>query len=685
MVKLIVSKNVVLLPKDQEDSRRFVLTYLVKFEEVTKTDYMEMRMHGRRKLKTVKERRCLFNEDDLFVRFSRGILELIPDNEYEVEYTNQDSLTVPQPTKEEVMKLPADFDLREDQIIAVLKCLIFKRGVVQLPTGIGKSIIIACIIKLLNMANPNAKILVLAPTLSTVKNINDTLVYNGLDSKVFAHPNKEICSPVTTSLVQSLISQSEKDPDLLKDVSAVFYDECLPYNSQVLLPNFQTVQIGEIYEDDSIDEVLSYNIETDMYEPKKIVRKYRSEFNDRFCKVYYEDKLSGKLKGVTCTRNHKIYTQNRGYVPAEELTSDDIIKIDYEFTRNWKSLLKHTYVPVKRVTLNVGKIAKYKYNIEVEDNHNYFANNVLVSNCHHASCDTWNRLNELLPNVEYSIGFSALSIDKNEIYIKDFKDLSYNTSLIVGSTGKVLMHIDPSYYIEKGIIARPLVFRIQHNEPLPVGFDESKWNELSKVGLMSTVRTNKVANITAIFNKYGRKILIFVSERNYAYRISEFLYRYGITNFGISFGSGEGYTYKGVKDEVIDGEIITTIEYNPEDSMGVVDKFNDSELNILIATSHLDEGVDVKGLDACILAGGGKKDRRIIQRVGRVLRKTKNGKYAYIIDFTDSASKVLSRQSNSRLKVYKEGLGVSDDFIYEIPVEQFESEFIKLEQLSENS
>lgn len=684
MVKLIVVKNSVFLPKAQEDCRRFVLTYLVKYESVSKMDYRAMRQYGTRKLKTVKERRCLFVEDDTFVKFARGILELIPTSEYEVEYNAPDDLITPQLTYEEIKKTPTQFDLRDDQIVAVNKCLLFKRGVIQLPTATGKSVIISSVIKRLSEANPSAKILTLAPTLSTVKNINDTFITNGLDSKVFGHPDKEINSTVTAALVQSLIKQSKKEPKLLEDINAVFYDECLPYNSLVLLPNFQTVQIGDIYTDDSINEVLSYNIDTDTYESKKIIRKYRSEFNDRFCKVYYEDKLSGKLKGITCTRNHKIYTKNRGYVPAEELTPDDIIKIDYEFTRNWKSLLKYTYVPVKRITLNVGKVAKYKYNIEVEDNHNYFANNVLVSNCHHISCDTWNHLNDLLPNAEYSIGFSALSIDKDEIYIRDFKDLSYTSSLIVGSTGRVLMHMEPSYYIEKGIIAKPIVFRIIHNEPLPSNFDESQWSELSKVGLMSTVRTNKIANLTAVFNKYKRKILILVSERQYAFRISEFLYRYDVTNFGISFGSGEGYTYKGVTDEVIEGETITTVEYNPEDSMDVVDKFNEGNLNILIATSHLDEGVDVKGLDACVLAGGGKKDRRIIQRIGRVLRKTKNGKYAYIIDFTDSASKVLSRQSNSRLKVYKEKLGVTDEFIYEIPVENFEKEFIKLEQLSED-
>ena len=101
----------------------------------------------------------------------------------------------------------------------------------------------------------------------------------------------------------------------------------------------------------------------------------------------------------------------------------------------------------------------------------------------------------------------------------------------------------------------------------------------------------------------------------------------------------------------------------------------------MLASIHLDEGVDVKQLDACILACSGKKDRRIIQRVGRVLRKSKTGKYAYIIDFTDYGSKVLNKQSNQRLKLYQENIGISNDYIADVTVDEVEDKFKRLENL----
>lgn len=677
------SKNVVTLSKGQEGYKDFVKNYLTKYEEVTKVDRFNS-TKSKKRFKSVKEVRELFTDCGNYLTFSRGLLEIIPDSEYKLylsEDCNFNQFDSPQYSFDQIRKTLDVFDLRDDQIIAVMKGLACKRGVIQMPTATGKSAIITSIIKRLLERYPEMRVLVLAPTLSTVKNINDSFIDNGLNSKVFGRSNKEVCSEITTSLVQSLVSLDEESSKQLEEIDAVFYDECLPANSMILLPDGTSKSISKIYLDDSVKEVLSYDVETDTYEVKKILRKFKTPFDDRFCKVYYIDKDTGQLEGVTCTRNHKIYTKNRGYVKAEDLTEEDVIKIDYPFARNWRSLSGFTYTKVKRVSFNIGKKAEYKYNLEVEDNHNYFANRVLVSNCHHLSCDTWNKLNSLLPNVEYSLGFSALSIDKSEIYQTNIRNISYNSSLIIGCSGKVLMHMDPSYYIKKGIIALPVVMRVDNKVELPENFDESAWSKLNKLGLMSSSRTDKIAKISSIFTRYDRKVLILVSERDYAFRLSKFLVQYGVTDFGISFGAGTGYTFKGLGPPTVDEDF--NIDYNNEDSLKVVDKLSSGEVKVLIATSHLDEGVDISSLDVCILASGGKKDRRIVQRVGRVLRKTKTGKYAYVIDFNDRGSRVLSRQSSQRLSQYKKDIGVPESNIFDgIKVDFVETKFKELEGLS---
>ena len=57
----------------------------------------------------------------------------------------------------------------------------------------------------------------------------------------------------------------------------------------------------------------------------------------------------------------------------------DALKIDEEEIKTFVS--NHDCV-VKKVKKFGNKSIKHVYNLEVEDNHNYFANNVLVSNCH---------------------------------------------------------------------------------------------------------------------------------------------------------------------------------------------------------------------------------------------------------------------------------------------------------------
>lgn len=677
MVRLVVSHNIVMIDKNDNSNsyQSFVTRFLIKYEEIRKRDPMSCGKKKKPKFITIKESRNLYVDDGSTIYFSRGLLDLIPSSEYEIVSEPPLNLNLPEINKEEIRTSLKTFDLRDDQVVAVVKCLSNRRGVVQLPTATGKSSIIASTIIQILKKNPDAKILVLAPTLSTVKGINSTFIKNGINSEIFGHPSKEIRSSVTVALVQSLISNSKEHPDFLDEINSVFYDECLPANAEVLLPDGSKKRISRIYDDDDCNEVLSYNIETNSYEINRIVRKYKTPFNQKFWKVYYYDSVRDEEKGVTLTDTHKIYTK-RGYVEARDLTDKDYIKVDFLFVRSLPYLSPTTFMKVTKVVSNVGGVAEYKYNLEIENTHNYFASDVLVSNCHHLKCDTWNQLNLLLRNVDYSLGFSALAIDRSEIYKTDIRNISYNSSLIIGSSGKVILHMDPSYYIEKGIIALPVVIRVETGNFL-CDYDESSWTKLVSMGIMSSPRTSKIAQVASIFKKYSRKSLVLVSTRSHAFTVGRFLAKLGVTDYGISFGAGTGYVYQSY--DISSGEV----NYSDVNSFDVIDMLTEDKLSIVIGTNHIDEGVDISKLDSVILACGGKSDRKIVQRVGRALRKSKTGKYAYIIDFTDSGNKVLSRHSQERLKLYKNTIGIPEELIYDkIQIENFESEFIKLEGLT---
>lgn len=679
-MNLYIKKNIVFFKKeDNPDYPDFIKQYLTKYEDVTTVDLIES-FGSRKKYKTIKELRNLYTETDEYVFFSRGLLTIIPQNSYTIISQDAEEINVTNIDLSEIEHILNTFDLRKDQVLAVRKCLFNKRGIIQMPTATGKSAIITAVIKYLLKIKPDIKCLALSPTLSTADGLNNTFLENNLNSHLFAHPDSTINQGVNVALVQSLISYASKDPDFLESIDAVFYDECLPQGALILLPDYSEKTMLEIYEDNSIDTVLSYNLETNTYEPKKILKKIRTYYNQKFWRVKYYNPIDQQEYSVPITGNHKIYVKDKGYIKVSDLKVDDLIRYDNYFLRDTK-ISEHLFAKVTNIHKGIGKIAKYKYNIEVEDNHNYFANSILVSNCHHLKCETWNQLNILVRNAEYSLGFSALTIDDNEVLCDDITKLSYESAKIIGSTGRVLMHMKPAYYIEHHIIATPVLFRVYNKIELPAN-DSYDYQKAIKFGIKSKQRTELASRIAEIFNKYNYKILILVSEKSHGFELGKELVKQGIYNYGISYGAGKGYIYASSRPVKKQGNIDYSVNYTEKNSIDVINDFNDNKIPIMIGTSHIDEGVDVQNLDAVILVSSGKKDRRIIQRVGRALRKSKTGKYAYIIDFTDSGDNILSKHSMDRLSIYKDIIGVPSTLIFDnLQPDSVETIFKTLEQL----
>ena len=68
----------------------------------------------------------------------------------------------------------------------------------------------------------------------------------------------------------------------------------------------------------------------------------------------------------------------------------------------------------------------------------------------------------------------------------------------------------------------------------------------------------------------------------------------------------------------------------------------------LSALTILDVGVDVPSVGAVIIAGGGKAEVELQQRVGRGLHKKREGRTCFIADFLDTSNKHLMSHSYER-------------------------------------
>lgn len=138
----------------------------------------------------------------------------------------------------------------------------------------------------------------------------------------------------------------------------VFVDECLPHGIPILLSDGSSMNIGDIVDKKAKISVLTYNEKTKKQEPKRVVGWKRNLNNKPMVKISAWINHS-KRNFIVCTLNHKIFTHNRGWVPAGEIKIGDILQIEtsakktnkYKISAKGREVLanemayKNTYLP----------------------------------------------------------------------------------------------------------------------------------------------------------------------------------------------------------------------------------------------------------------------------------------------------------------------------------------------------
>lgn len=144
-------------------------------------------------------------------------------------------------------------------------------------------------------------------------------------------------------------------------------NNCLTYNTQVIV-KFGTLPIGRMVEEKLPTEVLCYNQRKNKVEFKRILR----HFCTKTAKIIDIFTKNGKLE---ITPNHPVFVLGKGYIEAFRVKHGDLLRTN-ENQQVWVTEVKERDVE-----------ECFMYNIEVEDNNNYFANGYLVHNCNESESD----------------------------------------------------------------------------------------------------------------------------------------------------------------------------------------------------------------------------------------------------------------------------------------------------------
>lgn len=84
----------------------------------------------------------------------------------------------------------------------------------------------------------------------------------------------------------------------------------------------------------------------------------------------------------------------------------------------------------------------------------------------------------------------------------------------------------------------------------------------------------------------------------------------------------------------------------------IIEAYKRGEIDVLIASTILDEGFDAPLTEHLILAGGGKAEYRQLQRIGRGMRVSEGKDKLIVFDFLDRG-KYLGKHSKQRAESYR--------------------------------
>lgn len=157
---------------------------------------------------------------------------------------------------------------------------------------------------------------------------------------------------------------------------------CFPHDT-LIKTNKGDIAIGDIVKQKLPLCVASCNSLTNEIEYKRVSNYFNSPQPTQMVKITHE------YGEFTCTKNHKIFTNGK-WKKAISLSSGKEVEILRQ--KKNKSTCVSRVVSVEILeqggngeSTKSSKQNQYVYNLEVEGNNNYFANNVLVHNCKSAS------------------------------------------------------------------------------------------------------------------------------------------------------------------------------------------------------------------------------------------------------------------------------------------------------------
>lgn len=263
---------------------------------------------------------------------------------------------------------------------------------------------------------------------------------------------------------------------------------------------------------------------------------------------------------------------------------------------------------------------------------------VILEEAHESSGNSYYDILRYCKNAHYRLALTATPF---------MRDSEESNMRLMASSGHIGITVTERELIDKGILAKPYFKFVSLKEKPEKLIRSMNWQRAYEIGIVENqYRNRQIVMEASRAVSYGLSVMILVQRKKHGMTLLDML------------------KSAGLRSEYILGED------NQEERDAALGKLKHKQIDVLIGTTILDVGVDVPAVGMVILAGGGKAEVALRQRIGRGLREKKDGSpnVALIVDFTDEHNRHLMEHALQRRQIILDTDGfrqnVVSDFDY---------------------
>lgn len=211
---------------------------------------------------------------------------------------------------------------------------------------------------------------------------------------------------------------------------------------------------------------------------------------------------------------------------------------------------------------------------------------------------------------------------------------------LMAAFGPILIKVSEKLLIDRGILAKP--YFLYRSPPSHVKLRKSSpYQRAVTFGIVNAnFRNDCITHYSKKAAEHGLPVLVLVQRKEHGSILCAQLRAAGLS---VQFIQGES---------------------DQNERKRALHAVGAGTLNVLIGTTIIDVGVDVPAIGMIILAGGGKAQVGLRQRIGRGLRAKKGcANVAFILDFTDELNSNLRSHARERRAIVEATPGFAENIL----------------------